>query len=36
MPLVTTDEEMTRGLDIIEQSLAAVSALTPVQLEAAH
>jgi 4-aminobutyrate aminotransferase/(S)-3-amino-2-methylpropionate transaminase len=36
MPLVTTDEEMTRGLDIIEQSLAAVSALTPAQLEAAH
>ncbi len=36
MPLVTTDDEMTRGLDIIEQSLAAVSALTPAQLEAAH
>jgi 4-aminobutyrate aminotransferase/(S)-3-amino-2-methylpropionate transaminase len=36
MPLVTTDDEMSRGLDIIEQSLAAVSALTPAQLEAAH
>jgi 4-aminobutyrate aminotransferase/(S)-3-amino-2-methylpropionate transaminase len=36
MPLVTTDEEMARGLDIIEESLAAVSALTPAQLEAAH
>ncbi|HZC06171.1 MAG TPA: 4-aminobutyrate--2-oxoglutarate transaminase [Ktedonobacterales bacterium] len=36
MPLVTTDEEMSRGLDIIEESLAAVSALTPAQLEAAH
>ncbi len=36
MPLVTTDDEMTRGLDIIEESLAAVSALTPAQLEAAH
>ncbi|HET9109453.1 MAG TPA: 4-aminobutyrate--2-oxoglutarate transaminase [Ktedonobacterales bacterium] len=36
MPLVTTDDEMARGLDIIEESLAAVSALTPAQLEAAH
>jgi 4-aminobutyrate aminotransferase/(S)-3-amino-2-methylpropionate transaminase len=36
MPLVTTDEEMARGLDIIEASLAAVSAMTPAELEAAH
>ncbi len=36
MPLVTTDEEMARGLDILEESLAAVSAMTPAQLEAAH
>lgn len=36
MPLVTSDEEMTRGLDILEESLAAVSAMTPAQLEAAH
>lgn len=36
MPLVTTDEEMTRGLDILEESLTAVSALTPAQLAAAH
>ncbi|HEX8995012.1 MAG TPA: 4-aminobutyrate--2-oxoglutarate transaminase [Ktedonobacterales bacterium] len=36
MPLVTTDDEMTRGLDILEESLTAVSALTPAQLEAAH
>lgn len=36
MPLVTTDEEMARGLDILEESLAAVSAMTPAQIEAAH
>jgi len=36
MPLVTTDDEMARGLDIIEASLAAVSAMTPAELEAAH
>lgn len=36
MPLVTTDEEMARGLDIIEASLAAVSAMTPAELESAH
>ena len=36
MPLVTTDEEMARGLEIIEASLAAVSAMSPAELEAAH
>ncbi|MDE3230445.1 MAG: 4-aminobutyrate--2-oxoglutarate transaminase [Chloroflexota bacterium] len=36
MPLVTTDEETTRAMDILEQALAAVSAMTPAQLEAAH
>ncbi|HEU0027555.1 MAG TPA: aminotransferase class III-fold pyridoxal phosphate-dependent enzyme [Ktedonobacterales bacterium] len=36
MPLVTTDEEMARALDIIEASLAAVSAAPPEALEAAH
>ena len=36
MPLVTTDDEMTRAMDILEESLAAVSAMTPAQLEAAH
>ncbi len=36
MPLVTTDEEMTRALDIIDESLAAVSAKSPEELGAAH
>lgn len=36
MPLVTTDEEMARALDIIEESLAAVSAMPVDALGAAH
>jgi 4-aminobutyrate aminotransferase / (S)-3-amino-2-methylpropionate transaminase / 5-aminovalerate transaminase len=36
MPLVTTDEEMARALDIIEASLAAVSAMPAEALGAAH
>ena len=36
MPLVTTDEEMARALDIIEASLAAVSAMPADALGAAH
>ncbi len=36
MPLVTTDSEMTRGLDILEQALTAVTAMTPAEREAAH
>jgi 4-aminobutyrate aminotransferase/(S)-3-amino-2-methylpropionate transaminase len=36
MPLVTTDEEMARALDIIEESLAAVSAMPAESLGAAH
>jgi 4-aminobutyrate aminotransferase/(S)-3-amino-2-methylpropionate transaminase len=35
MPLVTTDEEMMRALDILEDSLSAVSA-TPVEALSAH
>jgi 4-aminobutyrate aminotransferase/(S)-3-amino-2-methylpropionate transaminase len=36
MPLVTSDSEMTRGLDILEQALTAVTAMTPAEREAAH
>jgi 4-aminobutyrate aminotransferase/(S)-3-amino-2-methylpropionate transaminase len=36
MPLVTTDEEMAQALDILHDSLAAVSDATPAELAAAH
>jgi 4-aminobutyrate aminotransferase/(S)-3-amino-2-methylpropionate transaminase len=36
MPLVTTDEEMAQALDILHDSLAAVSAASPAELAAAH
>jgi 4-aminobutyrate aminotransferase/(S)-3-amino-2-methylpropionate transaminase len=36
MPLVTTNEEMTQALDILHDSLAAVSAASPAELAAAH
>ena len=36
MPLVTTDDEMAQGLDILRDALAAVSAAPPAELAAAH
>jgi 4-aminobutyrate aminotransferase/(S)-3-amino-2-methylpropionate transaminase len=36
MPLVTTDDEMAQGLDILRDALVAVSAATPAELAAAH
>ncbi len=36
MPLVTTEEEMAQALDILHDSLSAVSAAPPAELAAAH
>ena len=36
MPLVTTDEQMAEGLDILEAALAAVSVRPAAEFDGAH